>query len=564
MKKGYFSFIFSVATLFLFSQTRQQIDDYKSKFFLYPTIGTDSALKYVDKIFSTTKPIDLAFAYTAKRHLLTLTGKNNDEENLLYQINYYLKKVPESKPYFTDLSNIYNITGNTDKINEKYDNALHQFLKAETFAKKANDIKQIIKVKGNIALIKGDSGFFDEGISETKKTLYLLQNNKNVYDKDYYDIQFYTHSNNLGHLYIKKVAFDKIKNKNYIDSAMVIFEDMLKLQLSPIQKAFAYENLGSLNNFRKNYKEATICYENSLRYFNEAQSVKNANSTKYNIAYNYYEQKKYDISKKYFIEVIKLEKDTLLNFNYLFSHEYLARIYLEENKKDSANYYLNTFLDLYNDKSEKDKKQFAEIYKSIENKNITDEIIKFKKENSSLKNNEFLFIVLVISIILLFFLIIYFQVKKKKLAQKNLKELLDKIKNKKNLVKDSFSKVRIDDEKEREIIKGLIILEKEKYFLSQEFSLYNVAKKIGTNTTYLTKVMKNYKDASFNSYTNELRINYLLDLLMADKKIRNYTIQSLAELIGYKNGSSFSKIFKEKTKVTPYQFIEKLKNNHHI
>lgn len=169
MMKGYFSFLFTLAVLFLSSQTQQQIDDYKSKFFLYPTIGTDSALKYVDKIFSTTKPIDLAFAYTAKRHLLTLTGKNDDEKNLLNQINYYVKKVPESKPYFTDLSNIYNIMGNTDKINEKYDNALHQFLKAETFAKKANDIKQIIKVKGNIALIKGDTGFINEEFQKQKK-----------------------------------------------------------------------------------------------------------------------------------------------------------------------------------------------------------------------------------------------------------------------------------------------------------------------------------------------------------------------------------------------------------
>ena len=556
--KGYFSFLFTLAALFLFSQTQQQIDDYKSRFFLYPAIGTDSALKYVDKIFSTKKPIDLAFAYTAKRHLLTITGKNNDEKNYLLQINHYLDKVPEHKVYFTDLSNIHNILGNTDKVNGKYDNALNQFLKAETFAKKSNNIKQIIKVKGNIALIKGDTGFINEGISETKKALSLLQSNKSIYDKEYHTIQFYTHSNNLGHLYIEKIAQDKEKNRNYIDSAMVIFQDMLKLQLSPIQKAFAYENLGSLNNFKKNYKLATICYENSLRYFTEAKSVKNANSTKYNIAYNYYEQKKYDVSKKYFWEIIKLEKDTSLNFNYLFSHEYLARIYLEENNKDSANYYLNTFLDLYHNKSETDKKQFAEIYKSIENKNITDEITKFKKENSSLKSYAAL---LMVFIVLIFFLIICFLVKKKKLAQKNLEELLDKIKSKNNFEEQSFSKIKIDDEKEQEIINGLIRLEKEKYFLKQEFSLYNAAKKIGTNTTYLTNVTKNYKGTSFNSYTNELRINYLLDLLMTDKKIRNYTIQSLAELIGYKNGSSFSKIFKEKTKVTPYQFIEKLKKD---
>ena len=71
--------------------------------------------------------------------------------------------------------------------------------------------------------------------------------------------------------------------------------------------------------------------------------------------------------------------------------------------------------------------------------------------------------------------------------------------------------------------------------------------------------MKNYKNCSFNDYTNELRISYLINEIINDKKIRNYTVQALAEFVGYKNGTSFSKIFKEKTGVTPFQFIEKLK-----
>ena len=66
---------------------------------------------------------------------------------------------------------------------------------------------------------------------------------------------------------------------------------------------------------------------------------------------------------------------------------------------------------------------------------------------------------------------------------------------------------------------------------------------------------------TFNDYTNELRINYILDELIENKKLQNYTIQSLAEVVGYKSGVSFSKIFKQKTGLSPYLFIEKLKKD---
>lgn len=545
-------FVFSLH----FSQTPKDIEVYKNDFFLYPSIGTQKSLSSVEKIFKSDRSIDKAFAYTAKRHLLTI---NNNYNNDIYlsKINYYLQQVKEIQENNKDLSNIYNILGNTDKANGNLDNALQNFFKAEFFAKKRNDIKQIIKVKGNIATVKGGAGLWDDAIKETKNTIDFLEAYKNGYDKEYYTIQLYNQYNNLGNWYLQKYN-DTKSEKKYLDSAKTIYNTLLHQNTNVLQKALIYENIGSIYNLEDNYIESIINYKKALENFNLSNSTQNLISTNYNIAYNYYKLQKYDEAKKYFKYIISKEKEKS-SFQYLFSHQYLAKIYIYKENRDSANYFLDTFLNLYSKKTKIEKKEFANIYKEIENKSLNNEIASIKNENKSLRNLSNAGIAIGLFFIFFSTMYIYYQTKEKRKAKDKLNNLLKQIEENKSVTTDNFSKVTIKDEKEKLIIEGLKKIENNKYFLHKDFNLHNVAKKIGTNTTYLTIVVKNYKNCSFNDYTNELRISYLINEIINDKKIRNYTVQALAEFVGYKNGTSFSKIFKEKTGVTPFQFIEKLK-----
>ncbi len=546
--------------LFVFSsyfpQTSKEIEIYKNDFFLYPSIGAQKSLVSVEKIFKSDKAIDKAFAYTAKRHLLTINNNYNGDV-YLSKINYYLQSVKESQENNKDLSNIYNILGNTDKANENLKSALQNFFKAEFFAKKSNDLQQIIKVKGNIATVKGDIGLWEDAIKETKSSIQFLKANKNSYDKEYYTIQLYNQYNNLGNWYLQKYN-DTKSEKKYLDSAKTIYNTLLHQNTNVLQKALIYENIGSIYSLEDNYSESILNYKKALENFNLSNSSQNLISTNYNIAYNYYKLQKYDEAKKYFKYIISKEKEKS-SFQYLFSHQYLAKIYIYKENRDSANYFLDTFLNLYSKKTKIEKKEFANIYKEIENKSLNNEIASIKNENKSLRNLSNTGIV--IGLVFIFFstIYIYYQTKEKRKAKDKLNNLLKQIEENKAVTTDSFSKVIIKDEKEKLIIEGLKKIENNKYFLNKDFNLHNAAKKIGTNTTYLTIVVKNYKNCSFNDYTNELRISYLINEIINDKKIRNYTVQALAEFVGYKNGTSFSKIFKEKTGVTPFQFIEKLK-----
>ena len=88
-----------------------------------------------------------------------------------------------------------------------------------------------------------------------------------------------------------------------------------------------------------------------------------------------------------------------------------------------------------------------------------------------------------------------------------------------------------------------------------------MAKKVKTNTTYLSKIISTYKQKKFFEYINELRIEYVLKRLKEDSKFRNYSIKHIAEEIGYKSTNSFTKYFKAHTKLYPSYYIKNLEDN---
>ena len=167
-------------------------------------------------------------------------------------------------------------------------------------------------------------------------------------------------------------------------------------------------------------------------------------------------------------------------------HGYLSQIYTYQNKVDSANYYLNTYVRNHSKVSLRDRKQFKEAIKVD-----FDQKIKDLKEDSTKKSFYYEIIVIgLITIVLFITFLVFKNTKEKKKAKKKLNELLSKISKKEDLTEKTFSlssPLKIKDEQHQQIISGLLKIEEKKYFLKEEFNLYNAAKKIGTNTTYLSK-----------------------------------------------------------------------------
>lgn len=116
----------------------------------------------------------------------------------------------------------------------------------------------------------------------------------------------------------------------------------------------------------------------------------------------------------------------------------------------------------------------------------------------------------------------------------------------------------IKDATVNEILDKLIKLEEKKYYLRQDFTLHNVAKRMKTNTAYLSKIINSELGKSFSTYANELRINYIILELKNNAKLRSYSINAIAEEIGYKSPESFTKYFKIATGISPSVYIKKI------
>ena len=111
----------------------------------------------------------------------------------------------------------------------------------------------------------------------------------------------------------------------------------------------------------------------------------------------------------------------------------------------------------------------------------------------------------------------------------------------------------------KEILIGLQELEHSKDFLNLDFNIQFLAKKLNTNTTYLSYTVNRLKNQPFKQYVMKLRMAYLINKLQEENKFRNYTIKALAEEIGYTNASAFTRAFKKYKGITPSEYLKSLK-----
>jgi len=117
----------------------------------------------------------------------------------------------------------------------------------------------------------------------------------------------------------------------------------------------------------------------------------------------------------------------------------------------------------------------------------------------------------------------------------------------------------IPEKTENLLLEKLEIFEKSDDCISPNISLQNLAKKLETNTKYLSEAINNHKQKNFNAYINELRINYIIDKLKSKPIYRSYKIKYLAEESGFSTHSAFTAVFKSVTGISPASYIQLLK-----
>ena len=101
------------------------------------------------------------------------------------------------------------------------------------------------------------------------------------------------------------------------------------------------------------------------------------------------------------------------------------------------------------------------------------------------------------------------------------------------------------------------LMVKEQLFLRPSLTLGDIADKLHTNKTYVSKLVNNTYNLGFPELLNTLRIDYAKQYILNHKGARQ---DQIAAASGFLSASSFNSIFKKVTGVTPKVWIAGIQN----
>ncbi len=137
--------------------------------------------------------------------------------------------------------------------------------------------------------------------------------------------------------------------------------------------------------------------------------------------------------------------------------------------------------------------------------------------------------------------------------------VVKKTENKSNIT--NTNQLNIPEDIIQYVLKNLDVFEKNQEYTSQKITLNSLAKKLNTNTNYLSKIINHYKGTSFSNYLNMLRINNIDHQLKNNSIIRKFTIKAIAQEAGFNTADSFSKVFFKLKGIRPSEYIKNIEKS---
>ena len=124
---------------------------------------------------------------------------------------------------------------------------------------------------------------------------------------------------------------------------------------------------------------------------------------------------------------------------------------------------------------------------------------------------------------------------------------------------------KTDDSEKKLALELQQLFETEKIYRQQGLNVDDVVKRLNTNSKYLSNVISQYYGKNFTGYVNTFRVDEAIDILKQQQdtgsKYANYTIQAVAEEVGFSGKSSFYLAFNKIIGVSPLEYIKALYNN---
>ncbi|MDD5571698.1 MAG: AraC family transcriptional regulator [Bacteroidales bacterium] len=547
------------------------------------------------------------------------TGNNKIAYNYYQQSLIIYTQLSDKK----GIANVNNNIGNINRVWNNYEEALKKYNKSLQVYQELNDKIDIAKLLNNIGNVYIEKNQYKEAEDSYQKALIILDklNNKeeisrttnnlgNLYlnwNKNEIALKYYQKSLKISEeLKDKKLIAATLNNMGIIYSNMGKYNEALKtytralnfqeeLKNNPII-AKINGNIGVLYSKENDFKKALYYHKKSYGLIDK-KSKESIAIALHNIGNIYIKLGNYNVALGYLQQSIKIT-DSVNKFGdgNIANYRDIADLYKKMNDYKTANKYLSQYYVLKDSVYNKEThKQIMEINTKYETEKKDKEIklLNAQKQLNEAKYNKkaiiFILIIFIFCSILIASLLYINKIKAdKNLAFKNLeivkteKEILEskhiQLLNERkttneisyprqtlsdNIKKpqtEKYSSSQITDSQKQELANKIIeIMEKDKPYLDVNLTLNSFSEKLNTNILYVSHVINETFNKNFTNFINEYRVKEARRLL-SDAEYHKYTLEAVAQSVGFNSRSTFIDSFKKYTGINPSFYRKTIKN----
>lgn len=529
--------------------------------------------------------------------------KENNQQTLMYAYRYAsnYSKGAKSLKYADSAINIAQKTKNKTLIAEAYTNrgmiymdkalykrALDDILISNKYSLEVGDQYAIHKTIYHIAQNKIYLGLYEDANKELLKCVDFFRKKaeNNYLGKDYstyylFSLSSYIDSNT-------KIGRQK-ENGPYLKEAFNYIE---KNNL-PIYKPYFISSEGTDAYYEKDYKQAISKLSEAIRLYNDQWTHLNE---VYYIGMSHWKLGNRFAAIKYFEQLdTEYNKTKKLDPTFRSAYEILIKYNDSLKKRDKQLEYINKLMTLDRSYEKNFKYLYAKINKEYDTKKL---IAEKNKIEESLKADKRLLITLLFIAVLIMSVIGFRYNRLERIHKERFEKMIaERNEFQEAKVPDNATTAKHQDatrieneEKEpvilqvakptpskeadlynkipglnpvfvESILKQLEDFENDEDFLDPQISQKLLSERFGTNSTYLSKIINAYKGKNFNIYINDLRLEFIVDLLKTDWKYLNKDVKELSQIAGFANSENFSDNFQRKYQLKPSYFIKMMKEN---
>lgn len=535
---------------------KQSVNSYKYK-------DAAKAQLYASELFKRAQ-LNRNILYDAAYLRAEIYNVLEDKDSAFYYVDIAIKEAQQNKEEENYINSLL-LKGNICYDADLYEKAIDVFIKAFTLAEKQNDVEKLAGIRHSISLVRKQIGQYKQAIELAKENFVLFD--EGTLDKQKLPIKYINTLMSLSNIYIHLADNFSEEKQQYLDSAEVFNTRGLKksFALNDLEGHSVFLTMKGIINQKNGQLDSALIYLKAAEKQIKKLGFNNQLSVLYQFeGKNYFLQEEYDDAITYLLKVDSIIGNKNSNAPTLKeTYILLAESYEKKNNAALTIKYFKIFdeIDKQND-IYKDKVS-ERLYKEYDVPSLKKRIKILQSNSQKAEQESKLLLTICVLLVVISGLVFLYYKKREQIQKKRFQNLLKELKEKEEKQNTTVHEKKsqpyvITDENVRKIIEGLEKFEAKKLYLQKNCTLNYVAKKINTNSTYLSKTLQSHKQKKFVQYITDLRLDYALTQLKNDKKFRTYDIKSIAFELGFNTSESFSKAFKKRTGIYPSFYIKNL------